>query len=291
MLICLFSHLHGTQPALAFIYNFNSSLYYKKSEEVERNIVTYIECYKQVVTFRNTCKDLVAKESFDSMLNHMPFRKYMKSDKELNYFMIDSYFEEERIKSYYKSYENMYDCLDSMDKTFRINYKEINFSTKSKYHNIHHIKGLYEQIKEIVDDLDFILDNTMQTTFQIADKESIYRSIEKNHPLILKAYRVIGRDRLLKDGYSLKNIELMIEESERIYATSNNKVLKHFKRHFHPGQKILQTQALYIFKKIIDSHHIPYSKKLQELAEFVNFKQKKNQKGTRYLLIESVKWS
>lgn len=146
--------------SLAFISNFSNKLYYKTPEEVDYEMRVYRECYQQVLTFRNTCKDVVSKEAYNSMLNHMPFRKYIKSENEMNYYMVDAFFEEERIKSYYKSYENMSNCFNSMSETFTVNYKKVNFLTESKYHNISDMKGLFEQIKEIVDDLDIILNCT-----------------------------------------------------------------------------------------------------------------------------------
>jgi hypothetical protein len=88
--------------AIIHVSNFNPYLPFKTEEQLQNYLDGCHDVYMQLKRLFETATGESVRETLREALERVTYAKYIDEDGNKNYFAIDNYFDEERVKSYYK---------------------------------------------------------------------------------------------------------------------------------------------------------------------------------------------
>ncbi|MBL1409570.1 hypothetical protein [Sphingobacterium faecale] len=279
--------------SFTFISTYDDSLTgFSKTEAIK-----YLKCHKEIHRYIESLKDISqdteSARAYNDALTRTPYSDFLTEDGKTNYFRIDNFIMKEGLKLNYNGENILYQNLtsDKLKKRLNVNYKPMFFNHSSFYPNISGGATSREEIEERLDTLDNIFtDNEFQ--FGINISESVLKEFEKNFPILLEAYKKLGREKILNGGFSDRKLKHAILEYDQSIGITNNHIfldelyLTLTVDSFYPEKYIKET-----FQKLVEKYDLPYKNKSKYMNDFKRFFEisnrtsRKGYKGKGYVLL------
>ncbi|NVM64506.1 hypothetical protein FHW88_002795 [Mucilaginibacter sp. SG538B] len=257
------------------VYDTVLKLMYSNPNPLERNI--YVDIlerlpFHKVVANkwhlkRNNSMREADSDSYSTMYN-------------IDYFMIDKIYEEERIKGYYSSPINLMAAYErvgistSQDnpsfETF-LNERIAPYNTEQKLNLRKGKRYSKENIKKIVlqlTDLDPIGGNNFEydiATYKLTDPT----------PLIRYAFDKLGREKLAELDYSISKIKQALIDYDVKDGKNSHPVIDSVYNNFSTGYRISLKKIKETLQTIYDRHNIPAKAKASDIGQWFEVKQSK----------------
>ncbi|WP_167618039.1 hypothetical protein [Maribellus sediminis] len=186
--------------SLTHIHNYNEQLEVKSDKQLDTEITEYELTHQHLKERLAHATDLDSAKAIDKELKSVKFAYYLDETDEINYFVVDNAYNEERVKRYYKSKLGLFKEYDREDSFFkprlidRVDLYNLEVLTQS-------IAGLgvAKQIKMIVEWISQAED--VQKL-----KENLLPIFEHTHT-VFTAYKKLGIEVIERYKYDLKTIE------------------------------------------------------------------------------------
>jgi hypothetical protein len=189
--------------------NIDYDIVYKTPEQIISYLNGCHEIYTQLNTIFKSATNEGIKDTLKEALQKVWYAKFLDDDGNRNYFHIDNYFDEERVKKYYK---NEFFLKDAYNETpfFELKYQHYTLPLgddgRLKIHKADNKKSkrlaIIEQLDLLNGDDDNIYDEPLFKEF----RDSLY----KEDALIVEAYEELGKEFALSVITSDKNIKLAL---------------------------------------------------------------------------------
>ena len=188
--------------------------------EITSYITTSKEIYDQLKERADSSNDKGEKNSLNDTLNNCSYNKFLDSDKILNYFKIDNFFDDERVRGYYQT---PHDLLSAYEATnhFDINHSnhffivsdEELFTYKKLPSRIQQRKFLIKKLHTINSSGEYTPDEILlaEVDFLRVDK----REQSEEAQFTINAYKKLGKEAIEKVGYYKHEIEKLLNKYEK----------------------------------------------------------------------------
>jgi len=200
--------------SIKHITNTNPNLPVKTKEEIESFLTYHENGYNYLKNLINTCTELSVREILRDILKHAFYHKFIDNNENKNYFALENYKDEAKVKTYYNNLDNIYAAYINCPFFITIRKKLLlplgDFERLKRERNM----SIKEKQKEIVSQLD-LLDGEMGNypNETLADYRDI---LYKCDPFIVEAYEALGKDKLEELNYSRPKIkEAMLSHNNR----------------------------------------------------------------------------
>lgn len=238
--------------------------------------------YEQMCTFYNDAPSPEYRAAYYDVLQVLPYKKFLKADKSVNYFKIDNYIDEEMTKVYYSDPKRLVEAYVQGEhfivahflKTYTVgDYERLQIDDKSI--------SVREKRRRIVEQLEMLGDCETEADVQYK------RDLRAADSFIVDAYDQIGKSAIEEKKYSATQIkEAMIIKRHQEKASSRD-VLELINLHFKEGcwysRKYIKDKLNFIYKKMdIPKLNAVTSGNIREFFTAVE-KNKNNTKGYKLL--------
>lgn len=142
--------------SLTHITTINSQIKALSDQEIEVKIAVFKENYITAKNNHTSETDTFRKQAFLEDMNKLKYNDFLDDDGEINHFAIDNYHNEERVKGYYKSIQNL---INAYEGTQHFNINIVNAITtigQDDYMTISYTKGEKDRMKLIAECLERI---------------------------------------------------------------------------------------------------------------------------------------
>lgn len=260
--------------SFSFIYNQSSDICYREQTEAINYIQGCEDTYRTIESLRDVAKDEGAKDILTEALERVSFSQFIKQDGTFNHFMLDNYLQKERLKSFYHE-GNSIDCLirsRPLNSYFNVTTPQSQiFNIKSYYPTAKGVKNYNEMIKGIAEFLDDIYNNT-EFDFAYDIKEQALLDLKYKSPEIVETYQKLGKDNLIKIGYSKKNLIDALALHDKEHSAKNNfEFLDQLNHTFQQGKFYTSEFIGTKFKILAEQYNYPYKNKKKYLQDFKRF--------------------
>lgn len=238
--------------------------------------------YEKMNTFYNDAPSPEYHAAYYDVLQVLPYKKFLKVDKSVNYFKIDNYIDEEMTKVYYGDPKRLVEAyaqgghfiVGHFIKTYTVgDYERLRIEDKSI--------SVKEKRRRIVEQLDMLGECETEADMQYK------RDLRAADKLIVDAYDQIGKTAIEDLEYSVTKIkEAMIIKRHKEKASSRD-VLELVNLYFCVGQwysrKNIKDTLNYIYKMM----DIPKLKAVTSgtIYEFFEASESNRKKGKGYILL------
>lgn len=239
--------------------------------------IKYIKCHKQIYKYieslKDVSQDIESIRAYSDALSRTPYSDFLTKEGKINFFQVDNFILKEGLKLNYNVENILYETLtsDRLKKRFNITYKPMFFKQSSFYPKVSSGATSREEIEELLDTLDNILTNN-DFQYGIDNSESVLREFEKHNPILLDAYKKLGRDKILSGGFSDRKLKLAILEHDKSIGITDNHIfldelyLTLSVDSFYPEKYIKET-----FLGLVEKYGLPYENKSKYLNDFKRF--------------------
>jgi len=238
--------------------------------------------YEQMNTFYNDAPSPEYHAAYYDVLQVLPYKKFLKTDKSVNYFKMDNYVDEEMTKVYYGDPKRLVEAYVQGEhfivghflKTYTVgDYERLRIEDKSI--------SVKEKRRRIVEQLEMLGECETEADMQYK------RDLRAADAFIVDAYDQLGKKDIEESGYSVIKIKEAVIVKRHQEKASSRDVLELVNLHFKEGRwysrKYIKTKLDAIYTKM----EIPRPRAVTSGNIRVFFtaveKNKKNSKG--YLLL------
>lgn len=188
--------------------------------EIESYIAQAKIVYDALKNRRSKETDIGRHKALTDDLNKVSYNRFIKTDENVNYFSIDNFYDDERVKACYLSVENLKKAYDETGHFFEVEpiiKKEI---IDDKI--ILKLTGLSSDIetrKLIVNNLDDLHKRGLSED-EIDWAINIFRDLEPRHKAalaiyIIEAYNILGSEAIINAKYLKTSIDLLLKNHQK----------------------------------------------------------------------------
>lgn len=186
---------------IVHLSNTDRNIFYRTTLQLENYLAGCHETYIQIKQLLKTATNKGVRDTLREALERITYAKYIDGEGNKNYFAIDNYFDEEKVKSYYKHRTRLKQAY------------EISEHFTVKYQNIHLPLGDEDRLKisradnkkdrrlAIIEQLDFL--NGEEDVYDEPLFKEFRDSLHREDALIVEVYEELGEDyaknNLMKD--------------------------------------------------------------------------------------------
>ena len=188
--------------------------------EIESYINTSKEIYDLIKEKTEKAIDKGEKKALEDTLDTCSYNKFLDKDGELNYFKIDNFFNDERVRRYYQDPESL---LNAYKETghFDVTYKSPLYIVGDKeLLTYKKLPSGIEQRKFLVKKLDTIHSSNNYSPQEILSVEADFLQTDKREQLeeaqfIIEAYNKLGKSKIESVNYYRHEIEKLLDRHEK----------------------------------------------------------------------------
>lgn len=261
---------NGTS-SLTQITNFNEEIPHLTNDEAITFLNTNKQVYTTIQTLRDTSDSQLAKRLINDLLASIFFSRFYTDDEKFNYFMYDNYLLNESKKGYYRSVDKLIKALsdDRTGKYFNIALREISFETPSIYtNNLDFRVSFHEIVVKIANILEGLSAQVPSYAIAFDNRSSVYQEVNKRHPTIVKAYEILGYERLVQYGYTSAMIAREIRKFNEEMGVENTSFRSALNICFEVGKYYRQKEMLDKFYELSKGYKLPFKREISELERF-----------------------
>lgn len=263
----------NTYNSLTVIANVNENMEVLTDEEVTDNIEVFKEDYEDLKVKHDKEQKKGKKKARAKELKVVKYNDLLDDDDKLNYFAVDNWYNEERVKRYYLSAEALYQAY--MDcQFFNINYQpeEQGISEEDKL-QIKQAESKKAKWRKIVDNLERVEKyKLLHPDYDMEAEISMLREFEDTG-YIIDAYLLIGAIPIRNANFNKTQINKEIKayrvqkaRDERFAPDILKSIWQEFQPDIEAGQYISFVQLKDRVKRIFQAYGILFKEKGKQLA-------------------------
>lgn len=263
----------NTYNSLTVIANVNENMEVLTDEEVTDNIEVFKEDYEDLKVKHDKEQKKGKKKARAKELKVVKYNDLLDDDDKLNYFAVDNWYNEERVKRYYLSAEALYQAY--MDcQFFNINYQpeEQGISEEDKL-QIKQAESKKAKWRKIVDNLERVEKyKLLHPDYDMEAEISMLREFEDTG-YIIDAYLLIGAIPIRNGNFNKTQIDKEIKayrvqkaRDERFAPDILKLIWQEFQPDIEAGQYISFVQLKDRVKRIFQAYGILFKEKGKQLA-------------------------
>lgn len=263
----------NTYNSLTVIANVNENMEVLTDEEVTDNIEVFKEDYEDLKVKHDKEQKKGKKKARAKELKVVKYNDLLDDDDKLNYFAVDNWYNEERVKRYYLSAEALYQAY--MDcQFFNINYQpeEQGISEEDKL-QIKQAESKKAKWRKIVDNLERVEKyKLLHPDYDMEAEISMLREFEDTG-YIIDAYLLIGAIPIRNGNFNKTQIDKEIKayrvqkaRDERFASDILKSIWQEFQPDIEAGQYISFVQLKDRVKRIFQAYGILFKEKGKQLA-------------------------
>lgn len=262
----------NTYNSLTVIANVNENMEVLTDEEVTDNIEVFKEDYEDLKVKHDKEQKKGKKKARAKELKVVKYNDLLDDDK-LNYFAVDNWYNEERVKRYYLSAEALYQAYIDCQ-FFNINYQpeEQGISEEDKL-QIKQAESKKAKWKKIVDNLERVEKyKLLHPDYDMEAEISMLREFEDTG-YIIDAYLLIGAIPIRNAKFNKTQIDKEIKayrvqkaRDERFAPDILKSIWQEFQPDIEAGQYISFVQLKDRVKRIFQAYGILFKEKGKQLA-------------------------
>lgn len=263
----------NTYNSLTVIANVNENMEVLTDEEVTDNIEVFKEDYEDLKVKHDKEQKKGKKKARAKELKVVKYNDLLDDDDKLNYFAVDNWYNEERVKRYYLSAEALYQAY--MDcQFFNINYQpeEEGISEEDKL-QIKQAESKKAKWRKIVDNLERVEKyKLLHPDYDMEAEISMLREFEDTG-YIIDAYLLIGAIPIRNAKFNKTQIDKEIKayrvqkaRDERFAPDILKSIWQEFQPDIEAGQYISFVQLKDRVKRIFQAYGILFKEKGKQLA-------------------------
>lgn len=219
--------------------------------------------------------------------------KFLDKDGALNYFKIDNFYDEHRVKSYYQNPQTLHNAYNDT------NHFVINYSTEylfmfgdGRQPDYQNMKNSVDRRKSIIEQLELIHTSTLSSKDKESAEARFYNGINPESPekveeidYNIKAYRILGKAVIAQCKYQKVQIDKLLEvqeEQENEQKMSSREVKDEILSRFGQNTKHRKEDLFDGFKEIFQKRGITIPEtqfKLPLIKRYYHIRQLKSNGG------------
>lgn len=263
----------NTYNSLTVIANVNESMFVYTDEEITARIKVFERHYKELSEEHNAESDKTIKQAIAEDLKAVKYNDLLGDDDKLNYFAVDNWYNEERVKRYYLSAEALYQAYINCQ-FFNINYQpEEQGICEEDQLQIKQAGSGKAKWKKIVDNLERVEKyKLLNPAYNMEADIRMLRLIE-NANYIIDAYLLIGAIPIRNASFNKGEIDTEIKafrvqkaRDERFAPDILKSIWQEFQSDIEAGQYISFVQLRDRLKRIFQAYGILFKEKGKQLA-------------------------
>ncbi len=255
--------------SITHITNTDNTIEIKTVGEVISEIRDGKKAYDKLLTLYNTFKKDAYKTIFKEALERVEFAKLLTPDGELNWFKYENVLMDQLIKNAYHDSERL---LGAYRDAGFFNLKHLDFKNHRFDDNKYFRRaGITKNAlrREIVAELDTIdLSEIDENIFGIAQ-------LEKEDPLIVKAYFELGKEFIEKIKYKEKDLWIALVKKAVERGESNHPILDAVLNIFNVDWEYTEDEIRTALQKIYDEFEMEIKAKATDLEEYFELSARK----------------
>jgi hypothetical protein len=225
------------------------ALTFLKEEEV-----SYKKLFNLYLDTTEPSNRIALKEALDKY----QFAKFTVSESEKNYFLIDNFLDEIVVRGYYNSIEALksaykstdYFKLKSFDRQYKFTDRDLKNWVKKKAN-----KTLFKEVAEKL------------TSYTLDMNSGIPNYIRKEHPAMLEAVQVLGKERILELGYNLNKAKIAVIKLNASKKKDSTPVKTAIHQSFRLNVDYLESFIKKKIDEVNEAFEIEIPIKIQDLKE------------------------
>lgn len=269
----------NTYNSLTVIANVNESMEVLTDEDVTARIEVFKANYEHFKGLKEKELNKVKQQAIAEDLKAIKYNDLLGDDDKLNYFAVDNWYNEERVKRYYLSAETLYQAYIDCQ-FFNINYQpeEQGISEEDQL-QIRQAKSGKAKWRKIVDNLERLEKRKIaDPLYDMQADIEILRLIEDSN-YIIDAYLLIGTIPIRNANFNKGEIDKEIK-AYRIQQAKDERfapdILKAIRKEFQPDveakRSVTILQIRERLKRIFQAYGIPFKEYGKKEVEKVYFK-------------------
>jgi hypothetical protein len=266
------------------VSNFNPYLSHKTPEQLQNYLDGCHETYLQIKQLFQTATSEGVRETLKQALERITYAKYIDKEGNKNYFAIDNYFDEERVKGYYIEYSRLKQAYKDSD-YFTVKHQNISLPLGDEDRlKISRADNKKERRTIIIEQLDLL--NGEENVYDEPLFREFRDSLHKEDALIVEVYEELGAEFAKQYLMSDKKMKLALIKYRSEIGKDKFGIMTSIYTIFEAGKKYQIAYIKAMIKKIYSSYgdNTPYTaKKIEDFFKIVNYNAKL--KGQRAYLL------
>lgn len=269
----------GGVEKIIHITNIDPELESMNKEEVLAYLNGCEKSYNDIRALRNSASEQGSIDTLTEALNLVPYSNYINDDESKNYYMVDNTIHEERVKGYYKSGENLIQAYRKSG--------HFNPSVANDEFSLTDIENLRlnsnSSFKVIVEVVVNTLEETLKQSpqFSLDNNQTVLAELNKSFPLIVNAYKEIGKDDLLKNSYSKSQLVKFIKNKRRQESKTHFGFLKTIQEEFPDGITLASSEIKSRLDAAIKQHGVSLRADIKVLGDYFKLSPRKTIKRAK----------
>ena len=258
--------------SVAHITNCNVDIEFKGEDNAKKYINDGVEQYKMLLKVK---ADLLLREPKDlTVINQAvednDFKRFFKqTTNELLYFLLDNFYLDQQIKSYYVNIDSLEEAYLKTGQLKPIVSKEtFNFSDQLVIALKESERNLIETISTAVNQLEAPLPNGIMR-FNLGRTVDDFR---KNYPEILEVYDSIGYQKMKYLSFDKIKMRNYVLQLKRANSLNNPNFIKEIKLLYNQGDKILTNDVEAELSRLYRKYSIDKTAKSSHIVEYYDAK-------------------
>ena len=249
--------------SLTHITTINPQMKALSTKEIETKIAVFKENYETARANHSTETDTFRKQALLEDMNNLKYNDFLDENGEINHFAIDNYHNEERVKGYYQSMQNL---ITAYQGTLHFNLNVVNAIAtvgQDDYMIISTAKGVKERMKMIVETLERIRIDCENGLLDDERRKEYIRPLKgyAEYQYLATICYKIGIKGIEKANYLKGEINKAVKQYDKEQAEKlrfSPEVLKAIEAEFETGEYIAKEAIKVRLKNLYNAFHIDY---------------------------------
>lgn len=256
----------------------------------ESEIGSYINTSKEIYDYikgkSENATDDGEKKALDDTLNTCSYNKFLDEDEKLNYFKIDNFFNDERVRGYYQTPDKLKEAYEATDH-FEVNHTNPLYIIGDKeLLTYKKLPSRMEQRKFVVKKLDTIHSSQKYKAQEIKAVEADFLQVDKRERLeeaqfAIDAYNKLGIKAIESVGYYRHKIEQLLNKHGK--ATDQQKMFSKqvrdaLSQQFKENTRYKESDLFQGFQDVFNSHGITTKVNLATVKKYFGYNKLKGAK-------------
>lgn len=283
-----------TYNSLTHITTINPNLKVKSNYELERRISRFRVNHNLLKQEHDVETEDIDKEAILEDMQSLKWQELIDDEGNINSFSIDNLYNEERVKSYYQSADNLYQAYLS-SKFFNVTFTNVTECVgEDDIERLNHTKLEIDKRKITVQFLEKIYKDYEQGNITYEDKE-FYIKYLKGQPEVrytIDAYNVIGKSGIEQAQYKKTLIDKAVKQYNKGQAETlrfSPKVLQDIKEEFELETYIPKNDIKKRLQLILNEHSIEYKVVQDTIKDYYHLSES-NSKDTPSFRLKAFKF-
>ena len=147
------------------------------------------------------------------------YNKFLDKDEKLNYFKIDNFYDEQRVKSYYVTPNDLHEAYERTNHFIITHENYLSVISGSDLTNLSKIKNSVDRRKSLVEQLETIYQSNLSEEDKKSFESKFYREEDRKKleeiDYNIKAYHILGKTAIEECDYQKGAIDKLLKEHEQ----------------------------------------------------------------------------